>query len=286
MKFTSLLKTIIVEQSRFEVLFNALTKSSEDKSGAKVKPKLTKKEFITLVKADPTTRLNNINIDTASSDELAKVKAGAYVQWLIKNYLNPKTERQLGDNGYEKEVMQVKDTFMEDLYKVTDDLKKFERFKGRLPKEKRDINKDKWIYNIIDGISEQESILYKDDKCIVIPSYMWNSTDVDKLQILCLPIDKSLRTIRSLEMKHIPLLKHMKQVTCAVIKHKHGLDECYIKHFFHYEPSTYHLHIHFMNIANFEAPSSVEYSHELDSVIFNLMVLSNYYKQIIMNKRI
>jgi hypothetical protein len=30
---------------------------------------------------------------------------------------------------------------MEDLYKVTDDLKKFERFKGRLPKELRDINK-------------------------------------------------------------------------------------------------------------------------------------------------
>ena len=108
MKFTSLLKTIIVEQSRFEVLFNALTKPSEDKSGVKIKPKLTKKEFIELVKADPTTRLNNVDIDSASSDELAKVKAGAYVQWLIKNYLNPKTERQLGDNGYEKEVKQVK----------------------------------------------------------------------------------------------------------------------------------------------------------------------------------
>ena len=53
----------------------------------------------------------------------------------------PKTERQPGDNGYEKEVKQVKDTFMEDLYKVTDDLKKFERFKGKLPKEMRDINK-------------------------------------------------------------------------------------------------------------------------------------------------
>jgi hypothetical protein len=141
MKFTSLLRTIIVEQSRFEVLFNALTKPSEDKNGAKVKPKLSKKEFIELVKADPTTRLNNVDIDTASSDELAKVKAGAYVQWLIKNYLSPKTERQFGDNGYEKEVKQVKDTFMEDLYKVTDDLKKFERFKGRLPKEMRDINK-------------------------------------------------------------------------------------------------------------------------------------------------
>jgi hypothetical protein len=60
MKFTSLLKNIIAEQSRFEVLFNALTKPSEDKNGVKVKPKLDKKEFIELVKADPTTKLNNI----------------------------------------------------------------------------------------------------------------------------------------------------------------------------------------------------------------------------------
>ena len=141
MKFTSLLKNIIAEQSRFEVLFNALTKPGEDKSGAKTKPKLSKNEFIELVKADPTTKLNNIDIDTANSEQLAKVKAGAYVQWLIKNYLTPKTERQYGDNGYEKEVKQVKATFMEDLYKVTDDLKKFERFKGRLPQELRDINK-------------------------------------------------------------------------------------------------------------------------------------------------
>ena len=140
MRFTSLLRTIIVEQSRFEVLLNALTKPSEDKSGVKTKPRLTKKEFIELVKADPTTRLNNIDIDTASSDELSKVKAGKYVQWLIKNYLVPTTERQPGDNGYEKEVKQVKETFMEDLYKVTDDLKKFERFKSRIEGE-RDINK-------------------------------------------------------------------------------------------------------------------------------------------------
>jgi hypothetical protein len=122
------------------VLLNALTKPSEDKGGVKTKPRLTKKEFIELVKADPTTRLNNVNIDTASSDELSKVKAGKYVQWLIKSYLMPTTERQPGDNGYEKEVKQVKETFMEDLYKVTDDLKKFDRFKSRIKGEK-DINK-------------------------------------------------------------------------------------------------------------------------------------------------
>ena len=141
MKFTSLLKSIIVEQSRFEILRDALTKSTQDKQGNKIKAKMSPKEFLALVQADPTTRMNNVDPENADSKELEKIKAGKYVQWLIKNYLTPKTERQPGDNGYDKEVKQVKETFMEDLYKVTDDLKKFERFKGRLPAESRDINK-------------------------------------------------------------------------------------------------------------------------------------------------
>jgi len=141
MKFTSLLKTVILEQSRFELLFDALTKPSKDKEGNKVKPKLSKEEFVALVNADPTTRTNNVDMVTADPKELGKVKAGKYVQWLIKNYLSPTTERQPGDNGYEKEVKQVKETFMEDLYKVTEDLTKFERFKNKLPQDMRDINK-------------------------------------------------------------------------------------------------------------------------------------------------
>jgi hypothetical protein len=141
MKFTSLLKSIIVEQSRFEVLFNALTKPGEDKEGNKTKPKLSKKEFMDLILADPTTRLNNIDIETANSEELGKIKAGSYVPWLVKNYLLPKTESAPGEYSYERELKRAKEVFLEDLYKVTDDLKKFERFKGRLPKEMRDINK-------------------------------------------------------------------------------------------------------------------------------------------------
>lgn len=141
MKFTSILKSVILEQSRFELLFDVLTKPSTNKEGNKVKPKLNKDEFIALVSADPTTRTNNVNMLTAKPEDLAKVKAGKYVQWLIKNYLTPVTERQPDQNGYEREVVQVKETFMEDLYKVTEDLTKFERFKNRLPEDARDINK-------------------------------------------------------------------------------------------------------------------------------------------------
>ena len=140
MRFTSILKQLVLEQSRFEILRDALTKPTTDKQGNKVKPKMSKQEFLQLVQADPTTRMNEVDPETADSKELEKIKAGKYVNWLIKNYLNPTTERNPGDNGYEKELKQVKETFLEDLYKVTEDLQKFTRFKARIKGEK-DINK-------------------------------------------------------------------------------------------------------------------------------------------------
>jgi diadenosine tetraphosphate (Ap4A) HIT family hydrolase len=152
--------------------------------------------------------------------------------------------------------------------------------------EKRDVKKDIWIYNIIDGISEQEAILYRDDKCIVFINYFWDGKDIDKLQLLCMPLDKNLRCIRSLDASHIYLLEHMKQVTLQVIREKYGLEEEYIKMYFHYEPSTYHLHIHFVNTASNQLHSSVEYSHELNSVIFNLKMNSYYYRIIKLNIRV
>jgi hypothetical protein len=140
MKFTSILRQVIMEQSRFEILRDALTKPTTDKRGEKQKPKMSIGEFLQLVQADPTTRLNNVDPETADTKELEKIKAGKYVNWIIKNYLTPITERQPGDSGYDREVKQVKETFMEDLYKVTEDLQKFDRFKSRIQGEK-DINK-------------------------------------------------------------------------------------------------------------------------------------------------
>jgi hypothetical protein len=140
MKFTPLLKSIILEQSRFEVLYDALTQPSVNKEGKNQKPKLSKQELNALVQADPTTRLNDVDLENMSKDDYKKLKAGKYVQWIIKQYLTLKTERQPGENGYDRELANAKETYMEDLYKVTDDLKKFERFKNKIQGEK-DINK-------------------------------------------------------------------------------------------------------------------------------------------------
>lgn len=181
-------------------------------------------------------------------------------------------------------------------YIVCNDITKLKKHSKRIVKEtyeeyldfllKRDIEKDRWIYNIIDGLAEQDDILFKDENMIVIPTYIWDSQNIDKLHILCLPTNKFLRTIRDLTLKDVPLLQHMKNVTLKTIEKKYGLKEENLKMFFHYEPSTYHLHIHFINVEYTETGSSVEYSHDLDSVIFNLTMDSDYYKKIKLNRRV
>lgn len=176
---------------------------------------------------------------------------------------------------------------------ICNDRKMLRQYEKKLVKEtysdylkhlhERDPKKDKWIYNIIDGSSEQDSILYRDEHCIVIPTYTWDGKNIDKMHVLCMPTNTELRSIRSLNSSHISLLEHMKVKTIEIIKNTYGLDENCVKMFFHYEPSTYHLHIHFVNILNYEARSSVEYSHDLDIVIFNLSICDDYYKRVALN---
>lgn len=203
-----------------------------------------------------------------------------------------KKELLLKNDVYEKyrSVAQVEGELI-----VCNDISKTRRVEKKIIREtyeeylkyirNRDLEKDRWIYNIIDGVSEQESILYRDEQCVIIPTYMWDCINIEKMHILCLPTDISLRSIRSLNSSHIPLLEHMKKVSLNIIKQIYNIDEHYVKMFFHYEPSTYHLHIHFVNVAHHEARSSVEYSHDLNNVIFNLSLFSDYYKQIVLNKR-
>ena len=150
---------------------------------------------------------------------------------------------------------------------------------------KRDIEKDRWIYNIIDGLAEQENIMYRDDFSISMPTYTWDAKNVERLHILCIPMDKRLRTIRELTKEHIHLLEYMKKTTLEKIEEVYGLKEDNLKIYFHYDPSTYHLHIHFVNTRYKDAGSSVEYSHDLDSVIFNLSLDSDYYRKIKLNRR-
>jgi m7GpppX diphosphatase len=185
---------------------------------------------------------------------------------------------------------------------ICSDIKKLDGFCKKVIREnyseyldfitKRDFKKEQWVYNILDGISEQDSILYKDDSIVVVPNYTWVNntggadTDLSKMYILTFPFDKKLHSIRDLDGTHIGLLELIKTKTLEIIKLTYGFESDVIKMYLHYAPSTYHLHVHFVLVSNTDANSSCEYSHELNDVIENLKINSNYYKLVSMNKRI
>jgi len=153
MRITSLLSKLILEQSRFQVLFDKMVKPpvSTDKKGAKAKGLMDFGTLKTIIFADPTTKApEGFNVETATENGMEPVKVGKYAQWLLKHFVNPNvselylpTDQEIDQTSkvYKIAVMEFRKLFLEDLYKTTDDLKKFERAKTYLPQEQRDINK-------------------------------------------------------------------------------------------------------------------------------------------------
>ncbi len=144
-RFTNLLRDLIVESSRFQVLFDKFVKP-KDKGQKGIMPFET---LLALIAADPTSKLpEGIDVNDLKPQDMDRVKIGKYTQWLLKNFVTPKlpadhplniVDPQSGQ--YRSALKQFQDLFMEDLYKVTTNLKKYERHKNRLPQEFRDINK-------------------------------------------------------------------------------------------------------------------------------------------------
>jgi len=145
LRFTNLLRDLIVESSRFQVLFDKFVKPKE-RGQRGIMPFET---LFALIAADPTSKIpDGMDIDNVKPEQMEKVKIGKYAQWLIKNFITPKLEPNHPlmvldpqSSQYKSALKQFQDLFMEDLYKVTTNLQKFERFKNRLSQEFRDINK-------------------------------------------------------------------------------------------------------------------------------------------------
>jgi len=174
MRFTQLLTNLILEQSRFQVLYDKMVKPAKgsDVEGRKAKGMMDFETLKAIILADPTTRVpQGEDIDTLTPEKMENVKVGKYTQWLLKNFLNPKIELQSGitDPNSPEVKSAIKEwqrLFMEDLFKVTDDLKKYERFKNQFPQDKRDINKltPDEVYELTKDLSLQKTKASKAEK--------------------------------------------------------------------------------------------------------------------------
>ena len=173
MRFQDLLRTVIVEQSRMDVLADKLTKPDKGK-----KPLLTPEELFALVVADPQTKVvEGVDIDNFDNDFSVVKKVGPYAQWIIKTYLNQKPlnidEYDPNDKLIKNAIVAMKGQFMEDLYKITADLQKFDRHKGKIPSEFRDINKltPEKLYDLVKDFSMEKTKASKEEKKIASQTY-------------------------------------------------------------------------------------------------------------------
>ena len=161
MKFTEMLKTIISEDVRSELFLKKFTEPTVDKkTGKKVAPVLTPEELLTLIVNDPTSRAD----EGATSFNQVK-KTGGYVQWMINQIKRLRPEGVGKKSGPNSGMEQIA-LFFEDLYKVKDDLIKFERFKNQIPVDKRDINKltSDELYDLVKDFSLEKATTTKAER--------------------------------------------------------------------------------------------------------------------------
>lgn len=164
----------------------------------------------------------------------------------------------------------------------------------------------RWVDNILDGTSESEACLWRDDPTnletgfILLPDSKWDQSDRNGMYLLALPLRKDLRSIRDLGPAHLPLLRHMYQKIPLVVMDRYGhhspqLDQMeadqrekaqrfqtsgHLRMFLHYLPSYPHLHVHVTWIGQQIGGIAVGQAHLLSTVIDNIAnVSADYYQR-------
>ncbi|WFD34120.1 5'-(N(7)-methyl 5'-triphosphoguanosine)-[mRNA] diphosphatase [Malassezia cuniculi] len=148
--------------------------------------------------------------------------------------------------------------------------------------------KKQWVYNILEGISEQESVLYSDDDeqtgFMLLPDLKWDRRTVSSLYLTAIVRDRSIATLRDLRKEHVPMLKKIKEQGERVAREKFGLvaaDEAFgtLRCFVHYMPTFFHFHVHLLAADYSQHPGAVSgKAHMLDDII-SLLELGVDFKQ-------
>jgi len=162
MKFTNLLKSIIVESAKFDFLYGAYVKpEGKEKTG-----KLPFDIFKKLIFADPTTRPQNFELEGASVNDMTNVKPGGYSEWIIKSFLGKGFKLEDGvkiDSPVGKrEFKRFQESFLEDLLRLKTALDKYERYKGSLknPEKKNihNVSSPEELYTLQVAVSPDETV--------------------------------------------------------------------------------------------------------------------------------
>ena len=140
-----------------------------------------------------------------------------------------------------------------------------------------------WIYNILEGKSEVEKVLARVEGetagFVVVMDYKWQGEDPETMHCLGLPLRRDLRSLRDLRREHVPMLEEMRSSALKAVREKCGLSEGEVRAYLHYQPSFYHLHVHFANVSCGNPGTDSLRAHPLHTVVENLKMDDLYYQK-------
>ena len=122
---------------------------------------------------------------------------------------------------------------------------------------KREQGRLNWVWNIIDGKTEVEDVIFRtpqgrdgEEGFLLLPDLNWDRKTMESLHLLGLVERRDIWSLRDLKKKHIPWLQHMREkfIEATTSTYK-GLERDQLKLYVHYQPTYYHLHIHIVHVA-------------------------------------
>ena len=122
---------------------------------------------------------------------------------------------------------------------------------------KREQGRLNWVWNIIEGKTEVEDVIYRtalgqsgDEGFLLLPDLNWDRKTLEGLHLLGLVERRDIWSLRDLKKKHIPWLRHMRDKFIeATVKTYPELEADQLKLYVHYQPTYYHFHIHIVHVA-------------------------------------
>jgi m7GpppX diphosphatase len=123
--------------------------------------------------------------------------------------------------------------------------------------QKREQGRLNWVWNIIDGKTEVEDVIYRtpqgrdgEEGFLLLPDLNWDRKTIEGLHLLGLVERMDIWSLRDLKKKHIPWLTHMRDKFIeATVKTYPEVEEDQLKLYVHYQPTYYHFHIHIVHVA-------------------------------------
>lgn len=118
---------------------------------------------------------------------------------------------------------------------------------------KREEGRLNWVFNILEGRTEQEDVMLRDDEhgpenaFLMLPDLNWDRKTMGSLHLLALVQRRDIWSLRDLKKKHVPWLKYLrKRVLEGVVKMYPELEEDQLKVYVHCKVSQSRLVLHLL----------------------------------------